>query len=141
MPDLASCLEKWKSAFDRDAARKDGILIPETGVEEDYDNSQAEIDSCEANLETLLKKVRKELGSNAIIYNHLGKEIYQLEVPKKVKVPNNWDQMSATAKVTRYYTPELRKLVRALQEAQETHGQITREVATRFCQQIGRAHV
>ncbi|USP82318.1 hypothetical protein yc1106_09592 [Curvularia clavata] len=136
MPNLAACLDKWKSAFDRDAARKDGILIPETGVEEDYDNSQAEIDTCEANLEALLKKVRKELGSNAIIYNHLGKEIYQLEVPKKVKVPNSWDQMSSTAKVTRYYTPELRKLVRALQEAQETHGQITREVATRFCQRF-----
>ncbi|RAR01164.1 DNA mismatch repair protein MutS [Stemphylium lycopersici] len=136
MPDLAGALEKWKSAFDRNAARKDGILIPESGVEEDYDNSQAEIDNCEANLDTLLKKARKELGSNAIIYNHLGKEIYQLEVPKKVKVPNSWDQMSATAKVTRYYTPELRKLVRALQEAQETHGQITREVATRFCQRF-----
>jgi DNA mismatch repair protein MSH6 len=87
-------------------------------------------------LDVLLKKARKELGSNAVQYNDIGKEIYQLEVPKKVKVPNNWDQMSATAKVSRYYTPELRKLVRALQEAQETHGQITREVATRFCQRF-----
>jgi DNA mismatch repair protein MSH6 len=136
MPDLATTLEKWKSAFDRGAARKDGILIPEAGVEEDYDNSQVEIDTCEANLQMLLKKARKELDSNAIGYNHIGKEIYQLEVPKKVKVPKNWDQMSATAKVSRYYTPELRKLVRALQEAQETHGQITREVATRFCQRF-----
>lgn len=136
MPDLAASLSKWSSAFDRDIARKEGLLIPEPGIEEDFDNSQEEIDACKANLDVLLKKARKELGSNAVQYNDIGKEIYQLEVPKKVKVPSNWDQMSATAKVTRYYTPELRKLVRALQEAQETHGQITREVATRFCQRF-----
>lgn len=133
MPDLASSLSKWKSAFDRELAKKEGILVPEPGIEEDFDNSQGEIDNCKANLDVLLKKARKDLGSNTICYRDNGKEIFQLEVPKKVKVPNNWDQMSATAKVTRYYSPELRKLVRALQEAQETHGQITREVATRFC--------
>lgn len=133
MPDLSFALSPWKSAFDRDLARKEGILVPEPGVEEDFDNSQQEIDDCKANLEQLLKKARKELGANSISFKDIGKEIYQLEIPKKTKVPNSWDQMSATAKVTRYYTPELRKLVRALQEAQETHGQIVREVATRFC--------
>lgn len=133
MPDLASVLEKWKAAFDRDTAKKEGILVPAPGVEEDFDNSAEEIERCEADLQQLLKRARKELGSNAIEYRDNGKEIYQLEVPKKIKVPNSWDQMSATAKVTRYYTPELRKLVRALQEAQETHGQIVKEVAGRFC--------
>lgn len=136
MPDLASSLSKWNSAFDRDLARKEGILVPEAGIEDDFDQSQSEIDECKANLDVLLKKARKDLGSNTICFRDNGKEIYQLEVPKKVKVPNSWDQMSATAKVTRYYTPELRKLVRALQEAQETHGQITREVATRFCKRF-----
>ncbi|KAF1841561.1 DNA mismatch repair protein Msh6 [Cucurbitaria berberidis CBS 394.84] len=136
MPDLASSLSKWKSAFDRSLARKEGILVPEPGIEEDFDSSQKEIDNCEAELEVLLKKARKDLGSNTICFRDNGKEIRQLEVPKKVKVPSSWDQMSATAKVTRYYSPELRKLVRALQEAQETHGQITREVATRFCKRF-----
>jgi DNA mismatch repair protein MSH6 len=133
MPDLASALSPWRSAFDRKLAKSDGILVPQPGIEEDYDNSQEDIDKCLADLETLLKKVRKETGSNAICYRDNGKEIYQLEVPKKTKVPSSWDQMSATAKVTRYYSPELRKLVRALQEATETHSQITKEVATRFC--------
>ncbi|KAF2691856.1 DNA mismatch repair protein Msh6 [Lentithecium fluviatile CBS 122367] len=136
MPDLAGALEKWKTAFDRDLAKSEGILVPAPGIEEDFDNSQQEIDECKANLDALKKKARKDTGSAAIEYNHIGKEIYQLEVPKKVKVPSSWDQMSATAKVTRYYTPELRKLVRALQEAQESHGQITREVATRFCERF-----
>jgi DNA mismatch repair protein MSH6 len=136
MPDLASVLSPWKTAFDRDLARKEGILVPEPGVEEDFDNSQQDIDDCKANLEQLLKQARKELGNNTVSFRDIGKEVYQLEVPKKVKVPKSWDQMSATAKVSRYYTPELRKLVRALQEAEETHGQIVREVASRFCKRF-----
>lgn len=133
MPDLAGALKPWYKAFDRDVARKEGTLVPAPGVEEDYDESQKSIDECLTDLEVLLKKVRKDLGNNSICYRDNGKEIYQLEVPKKTKVPNSWDQMSATAKVTRYYSPELRKLVRALQEATETHSQITKEVAIRFC--------
>jgi DNA mismatch repair protein MSH6 len=133
MPDLAGALEHWKTAFDRKQAKEEGIMVPAPGVEEDYDQSQKVIDECLTDLETLLKKVRKDLGNNSICYRDNGKEIYQLEVPKKTKVPGTWDQMSATAKVTRYYSPELRKLVRALQEATETHSQITKEVATRFC--------
>lgn len=132
MPDLSSALEDWKTNFDRDLAKSEGILVPAAGIEEDFDSSQEEIDTCEANLQQLLKKARTEVNCQGISYNHIGKEIYQLEVPKKVKVPKTWDQMSATAKVTRYYSPELRKLVRALQEAQETHGQIVRDVAIRF---------
>jgi DNA mismatch repair protein MSH6 len=132
MPDLSSVLEDWKTAFDRKTARSEGVLVPAPGIEEDFDDSQEEISTCEANLNRLLKKARTDCNCTAIVYNDLGKEIYQLEVPKKVKVPKDWDQMSATAKVTRYYSPELRKLVRALQEAQETHGQIVRDVAGRF---------
>ncbi|KAF2501654.1 DNA mismatch repair protein Msh6 [Lophium mytilinum] len=133
MPNLAGTLKKWKSAFDREKAKSDGVLVPEPGVEEDFDDSQEAIDQCQADLEKLLKKARRDLNSNAIIFKDNGKEIYQLEVPNKVKgIPKDWDQMSATAKVKRYYSPELRKLVRALQEAQETHGQIVRDVASRF---------
>jgi DNA mismatch repair protein MSH6 len=132
MPDLAAILEEWKTAFDRNLAKAEGILVPVPGVEEDFDESQKAVDECLADLDHLLKKVQKELGTKAVVYRDNGKEIYQLEVPKKIKVPKNWDQMSATAKVTRYYSPELRKLVRSLQEAQETHGQIVREVSGRF---------
>ena len=133
MPDVRPMLDEWKSAFDRVKAREDGLLIPERGVEKDFDKSQDRIEQVLAGLESLLKKYRRDLGSTAISYRDNGKEIYQLEVPTKINgVPKNWDQMSATQKVKRYYTPELRALVRQLQEAQETHGQIVKEVAGRF---------
>ena len=133
IPDLAPKLEGWKNAFDREIARKSDILVPEPGIEEDYDESQQAIKDCEAALNTLLDDVRKEFRTSSIKFTDLGKEIYQLEVPSKIKkVPNDWSQMSSTAQVKRYYTPELRKLVRDLQEARETHTQIIKEVAGRF---------
>jgi len=133
MPDLDSALMHWKTAFDRAKAKEDGLLVPERGVEEDFDHSQDLIEQILAELEALLKKTRRDLGSTAIVYRDNGKEIYQFEVPLKVKgIPKSWDQMSATQKVKRYYSPDLRSLVRQLQEAQETHGQIVKEVAGRF---------
>ncbi|EAW10298.1 mismatch repair ATPase MSH6 [Aspergillus clavatus NRRL 1] len=133
MPDLGSLLEYWKTAFDRNKAKENGILVPKLGVEEDFDNSQESIEQLHRDLDNLLKRVRRELGSTAICYRDNGKEIYQLEVPVKVKnVPKNWDQMSATKQVKRYYFPELRSLIRKLQETQETHSHIVKEVAGRF---------
>ncbi|KAF2454349.1 muts domain V-domain-containing protein [Lineolata rhizophorae] len=133
MPDMSKILRHWKDAFDHEKARKEGLLIPAPGVESDFDGSQEEIDDVLQRLDKLLHDARRQFGSSAICFRDNGKEIYQLEVPIKIKnVPKSWDQMSATAKVKRYYTPELRKLVRELQEAQETHGQIAKEVAGRF---------
>ncbi|KAJ5142852.1 uncharacterized protein N7515_001639 [Penicillium bovifimosum] len=133
MPDLASLLSYWKTAFDRSKAKENGILVPESGVEADFDNSQAHIELIHGELDDLLKDARRELGSSAICYRDNGKEIYQLEVPLKVSaVPKTWQQMSATKQVKRYYSPELRSLIRRLQEAQETHSQIVKEVAGRF---------
>ncbi|KAH0536949.1 hypothetical protein FGG08_006214 [Glutinoglossum americanum] len=133
MPDLEDVLKNWKTAFDRTKAREDGILVPERGVEGDFDASQDRIDKILADLESLLRKYRRDLGSASIVFRDNGKEIYQLEVPTNIKnIPRGWNQMSATQKVRRYYSPELRNLVRQLQEAQETHGQIVKEVAGRF---------
>lgn len=133
MPDLASHLEYWKTAFDRSKAKEPGILVPQPGIEEDFDASQERIEQIHQDLENILKKARRDLGSSAICYRDNGKEIYQLEVPIKVKnIPEDWDQMSATKQVKRYYFPELRVVIRKLQEAQETHSQIVKEVAGRF---------
>ena len=133
MPDLAGTLEPWKTSFDHAKAKENGLLVPEPGVEEDFDQSQATIEKIHKDLDSLLHKARKDLGSSAICYRDNGKEIFQLEVPLKIKnIPSSWSQMSATKAVKRWYSPELKVLVRKLQEAQETHAQIVKDVASRF---------
>jgi DNA mismatch repair protein MSH6 len=133
MPDLKGPLEYWKTAFDRTEARDHKLLIPERGIEEDFDASQDRIAEIKAELQALLNKQRKALGSNQIQFRDIGKEIYQLEVPAKVKnIPASWQKMSATKDLKRFYFPDLKALIRELQEAQETHGQIVKETAKRF---------
>ena len=132
MPELDSRLKYWMTAFDRSKAKEANILVPERGIEEDFDDSQDHVEGINEKLKALLNKCKSDLNSKGICYRDNGKEIYQLEVPAKIKVPKHWDQMSATATVKRYYFPELKVLVRKLQEAQETHSQIVKEVASRF---------
>jgi DNA mismatch repair protein MSH6 len=134
MPDLAGALQHWKDAFDRTKAKEDGLLIPQPGVEEDFDESQARIDNILEEMNKLLVKYRKDLGSSAIKFTDNGKEIYQLEVPIKVKgtIPKNWKQMSATKQCKRWYSPELEELVQDLKEAYEMHGQTVKQLSGRF---------
>lgn len=136
MPDLNEPLGYWKSAFDRKQAREDKILIPAPGVEEDFDASQDTIAGLKKDLHRLLERKKTELKSKALKFTDIGKEIYQIEVPKSVKVPKDWQQMSATASVKRYYFKELTDLVRELLEAEETHSQLVKEVAARLFQKF-----
>lgn len=132
MPDLNEPLSFWKSAFDRTKAREEKVLIPERGIEEDFDYSHDTIVDIKEDLQALLDKKRAELKTKSIKFTDVGKEVYQMEVPKSVKVPKDWQQMSATASVKRYYFKELTALVRKLQEAEETHSQLLREVSLRL---------
>ncbi|KXT06386.1 hypothetical protein AC578_6023 [Pseudocercospora eumusae] len=134
MPDLQTPLKHWKEAFDRKQAKESGLFIPQPGVEEDFDESQERIDGVEKELNKLLQRARKDLGSNTIKFTDNGKEIYQLEVPIKVagNIPKNWKQMSATKQCKRWYSPELEGLVQDLKEAQEMHAQVVKALAGRF---------
>ncbi|EFQ31958.1 MutS domain V [Colletotrichum graminicola M1.001] len=132
MPNLSEPLSYWKTAFDRKKARDERIFIPERSIEQDFDNSQDRIEDIKQELQELLGKKQSELKCKKLKFTDIGKEIYQIEAPKAVKVPSNWRQMSATSSVKRYYFEELTELVRQLQEAEETHSQIVKEVAERF---------
>ncbi|EPS42150.1 hypothetical protein H072_3901 [Dactylellina haptotyla CBS 200.50] len=132
VPDLDALLEQWNTAFNRREA-KDGKLIPEHGVEQDFDDSQDTIDGIEKDLQDMLQGYRNKLKSSALKFCDSGKEIYLVEAPVKVKVPDNWMQMSATKQVKRYYSPEGKAKVRELQEARERHAQIEKELLGRFC--------
>ncbi|KAL2024975.1 hypothetical protein VTK56DRAFT_3674 [Thermocarpiscus australiensis] len=132
MPNLKEPLGYWETAFDRKKARDEKVLISERGIEEDFDNSQDELERIKDQLDALLDKQKAALKCKTLKFTDVGKEIYQIEAPKAVKVPSSWRQMSSTTSVKRYYFRELENLVRELQEAEETHSQIVKEVASRF---------
>lgn len=52
-------------------------------------------------------------------YKDIGKEIYQIEMPNHVNVPDDYMVLSKTKSVKRYWTVELRKMVNGYLEAKE----------------------
>ncbi|KAI5305878.1 hypothetical protein KEM56_003014 [Ascosphaera pollenicola] len=138
MPDLSDLLKRWETKFDRKQAREYNFIVPcGPGEFHDFDESKERIDHVEYQLDEFLRTAQKQLKSSAICYRDNGKEIYQLEVPVKIKdVPKNWNQMSATKQVKRYYTPVLRAMIRELQELQETHAQIVRDLRRRIYEEF-----
>ncbi|KXX75457.1 DNA mismatch repair protein msh6 [Madurella mycetomatis] len=132
MPNLSEPLDYWKGAFDREKAREEGLFIPSRGIEDDFDRGSDNIDRIKRELQTLLTKQKSALRNRSIKFADIGKEVYQLEVPKAVKVPKDWRQISATASVKRYYFRELDGLIRELQEAEEIHLQVIRDITSSF---------
>lgn len=61
MPDLKECLQPWESAFDREKAKTQGVLVPERGVESDFDESQDNIEGIIEELNTVLKEYSVKL--------------------------------------------------------------------------------
>ncbi|KAK2071247.1 hypothetical protein P8C59_005685 [Phyllachora maydis] len=136
MPNLADPLAFWETAFDRQKVRDEKMLIPQKGIDEDFDKSVDELARIKKGLHSLLDRQKGVLKCKSLKFTDVGKEIYQVEAPKAIKVPSSWRQMSSTSAVKRYYFRELDELVRQLQEAEETHAQMVKEAASRFFQRF-----
>lgn len=122
MPPFESCLSEWFNAFDHERARREGVLIPTPGVENEFDESTEKIKEIEQELSVYIKQYKREFKSQEICFRDSGKEIYLIELPNKIKsIPKSWQQMASTSKVKRYWSPEVKALVRKLLEAKETH--------------------
>lgn len=142
-PDTHEALAYWQEAFNWDEARgtKDengkhiqGVINPTPGAEPDFDASQNKMDEIEAAFDPLLKQYQKQLKSTKIRYATIGmsKEIYQIEVPASIHVPKDWSRLSATKAVTRYWSPEVKTLVRELLELRELHKVLVESLESRF---------
>jgi len=60
LPDLAGHLKPWETAFDKEKAKRDNVLVPERGVEEEFDQSQDTIEGIMEQLSNYLKKYQKD---------------------------------------------------------------------------------
>ncbi|GEM07599.1 DNA mismatch repair protein MSH6 [Rhodotorula toruloides] len=118
VPDIGELLEEVQGLYIWD--EKPGTLHPADGKDEDFERVRQKVDEVEDELQQELRSVRKSLKCPDAVFKDIGtKDIFQVEVPVKVKVPNNWTKMSGTQKVHRYYSPEIAKLVAQLKEARE----------------------
>ncbi|KAH3665402.1 hypothetical protein OGAPHI_003586 [Ogataea philodendri] len=133
-PELDDHIKVWINAFDRDLAEKEGVLVPEKGIEPEFDDSNKNMKEIEAKLQKVISEYRREYRCQEICYKDSGKEIFLIEVPSKAvsKIPNEWQQMAATSKCKRYWSPEVRTLVKSLMEARELHKILCESLQTKM---------
>lgn len=131
-PELHNIIASWEDAFDREEALNN-VVVPAKGVDNEFDESTAIISSLESQLNDHLKSYKKHYKSHEICYKDSGKELFLIEVPIRIKnIPNDWQQMGATSKVKRYWSPEVKQLVRELMEQKETHKTVCENLISRM---------
>jgi DNA mismatch repair protein MSH6 len=124
-----------------------GTIIPQAGVNPDYDASLQTIARIEKALDKELRRAQVDLGTTKLSYYHPNNsnEKYQLQVPaNKIKdVPDDWivksgtkvfsvlgsvgfscDSFVISQMVTRYWSLEIERMQKPLAEAVETKNQV-----------------
>lgn len=126
---FSNLVEEWEGSFDRSEALND-VVVPNAGVDKEFDDSQHEIDDIISELNSTLKEYQRSFKCPEMLYRDSGKEIYLLEVPNRINkmIPKDWNLMGSTSKVKRYWSPEVKVLARNLLEKLELHKQILENV-------------
>ncbi|KAE9336234.1 DNA mismatch repair protein [Phytophthora fragariae] len=121
-PDLTEKLEFFKRSFDQAAAKKSGVIVPQDGVDPEFDAACADIAQIEAELSEYLKEQRSALRCQNINYWGKKKEDrYQLEVPESAlsKQPKEYELKSRKKGYKRFHTPTIRGLLKRLATAED----------------------
>ncbi|KAI9908695.1 hypothetical protein PsorP6_004096 [Peronosclerospora sorghi] len=138
-PDLTQKLEFFKHSFDQAAAERSGVIVPQSGVDLEYDVACAEIAQVEAELAEYLNEQRIALRCQDILYWGKKKEDrYQLEVPESAlsKQPKEYELKSRKKGYKRFHTPTicglLKRLAAAESQKEEALKDQTRRIFHKF---------
>ncbi|KAK9093562.1 hypothetical protein Syun_028473 [Stephania yunnanensis] len=120
LPDMSSVISHFKDAFDWTEAESSGRIIPREGADADYDSACKTLREVESSLEKHLKEQRKVLGESSITYVTVGKDVYLLEVPESLRgsIPRDYELRSSKKGFSRYWTPQIKKLLGELSLAE-----------------------
>jgi DNA mismatch repair protein MSH6 len=121
-PDLTEQLEFFSNSFDHAKAKREGTIIPATGVNQAYDVAVDTIKATAGSLDDYLKKQRKRLGCSSIVYWGSGRNRFQLEVPESAltrHTPDEYELKSQKKGFRRYWTREIEKYLEVTMAAEE----------------------
>lgn len=133
-PCLDEDLSFFENAFDHNKAKKDGVIVPSKGVDEDYDSAINDMKSTEKALDSYLEKQRTRLGCRSMVYWGSAKNRYQMEVPENVakKVPDEYNLMSSKKGWKRYRTDEIEKMLSQMVDAEDRKDVALKDVMRRI---------
>ncbi|KAH9730726.1 DNA mismatch repair protein MSH6 [Citrus sinensis] len=142
LPAIVSILKHFKDAFDWVEANNSGRIIPHGGVDMDYDSACKKVKEIEASLTKHLKEQRKLLGDTSITYVTIGKDLYLLEVPESLRgsVPRDYELRSSKKGFFRYWTPNIKKLLGELSQAESEKESALKSILQRLIGQFCEHH-
>lgn len=142
LPAIVSILKHFKDAFDWVEANNSGRIIPHGGVDMDYDSACNKVKEIEASLTKHLKEQRKLLGDTSITYVTIGKDLYLLEVPESLRgsVPRDYELRSSKKGFFRYWTPNIKKLLGELSQAESEKESALKSILQRLIGQFCEHH-
>ncbi|XP_033640935.1 DNA mismatch repair protein Msh6-like [Asterias rubens] len=121
-PDLTKHLSFFDNAFDHRKAKEAGAIVPNKGVDPEYDGAIAAMKSANQRLDDYLDKQRKRLGCKTITYWGTGKNRFQLEVPESAlsrHTPEDYELQSSKKGFKRYWTIEIQEMFADLVSEEE----------------------
>ncbi|XP_064596885.1 DNA mismatch repair protein Msh6-like [Liolophura sinensis] len=133
-PDIQEELAAFDEAFDHNKAKKDGVIIPTSGVDEEYDSAKSKIKATEKELDAYLSQQRQRLGCQSVTYWGSAKNRYQMEIPENVakKVPDEYELTSSKKGWKRYRTKWIEELLAELSDAEDKKDAALKDVMRRI---------
>ena len=135
-PECKNQIEYFRTAFDREQAKKEGVITPRPGVDKAFDDVVTELEDIHREFKEYLTEQKKVLRERNIQYRDLGKDPYQIEVPAHISVPTEYLLMSKTKQVRRFWTPRIKNMVRRLQEAEERKNMVQTSIFANILKQF-----
>ncbi|CAG2235294.1 MSH6 [Mytilus edulis] len=111
---------KW-NAFDHNKAKKDGVIVPNKGVDPDYDKAKLDIKMTERKLDKYLDEQRDRISCRQMVFWGSGKNRFQLEIPESAlkRVPDEYDLKSSKKGWKRFWTSDIQDMLAELVEAED----------------------
>jgi DNA mismatch repair protein MSH6 len=120
-PPLAAVVADIVAQFDGEALQRDSLLVPNAGVDAEYDKCRDAVTALQQQLDAVCERARQELSCAAVAFGDAAATRFELVVPQSAlrsrALPAQYKQTSSTKQVVRCRTAELERLVPLFEEA------------------------
>uniref|UniRef100_A0A6B2KX72 DNA mismatch repair proteins mutS family domain-containing protein n=1 Tax=Arcella intermedia TaxID=1963864 RepID=A0A6B2KX72_9EUKA len=137
MPDVGTDINTFLSAMNPEAIESEQfnpVELFKDGYFENLTMAKKELAEAEAEMNKILKSIRKVLGDSTQKFVTVAKVDYLIAVKMAnlKRVPNDWICCGGTKAVKRYHTPEVKEHLQTLNQAKERITIISKECWNRF---------
>ncbi|XP_040156258.1 probable DNA mismatch repair protein Msh6 [Anopheles arabiensis] len=141
-PSMEKQIEFFESSFDHEKALKSGSIVPEKGLDTEYDAIEQEIKDLNAELEAYLAEQSKFFGCTVKYFGN-DKKRFQLEVPegraKKATGDYTLEGTKTGKNATkRFHTEETRRFLKQMMLLEDRRKSVLKDLARRIFERFSR---